>query len=334
MTIRRFFFRGAGNLRRRASVVTIVLLAACGDDTGGPPTSQVQRVSVDPSWVTGDAAAAVTGGFFATTEPSAHAYPQLSVAAAVRTANAWIRRDGHHFSSLVSNDRGERIDVPSLSACPFGHGYADTPYADVAAEVVQPVRRAYGPYWIVRLCTSALQDVATLAVSAYIAELRDSSTLTREQALQQGNEFFVAGVPSKWREYPMSSELAVREVVNAAGARVSMPPLLVRQANPNAPQAALWRVVVERPVTARISNSALGSRQTSEVFVGTGGDGNVALYVASDEQDGVQRVQSMPPATLRQRIAGKTVQRNALATYEISRREGFALSYAPVTLSP
>ena len=326
---------GSRTARARTSVgilaAAAAALTACGSDGSGPPHTHSTPVIVDRAWVAGDAAAALTEtGSVQTAEPSRRAYPQLTRHAAVRLAEAWIQRFGVNYSELVSRDRAAAVDVRALDPCLDGHVYAESPYQDVAADVSTAVRREYGPYWIIALCTSEREKVATLAVSAFASESVFVPEPRGQRPVQLGNEYFVGGVPRAWGDFPIGPEAAIKLAYMATHERVVSQPMLVQRALPNAPQAALWRLRIERPARVRMVDSGdSGLRTVSEVFVGMS-RGQARIYIAVDIQPSAVEVVS--PVRLAPKGVSTAAIAPEVADVVVGRRDGFPLTFAEVVV--
>ncbi len=257
-----------GWLARGSAVAAAVLAAACGDSQPRAVTAPQPTRGRMASIVTPAAAAALdASGRFALPERGAGGrYPEISRDLAVQLAVAWARDFGPHNEPFLRETHGGPIAFGQLAPC--GRAlYARSGFEAPSEQMPAPLRRQYGPWWLVTLCTGGTVPTVSVAVSAWATNLRvDRGHVAYSSTEVNGTEFFGIGVPlGHSGEYPTSPEAAASLAAAVSDARVAAVPELVMASPDQAPpQGARWALPLDRTVTLR---GAQGAATAPAAFV-------------------------------------------------------------------
>lgn len=276
---------------------------AAGCATHGPTDVGVPTVSRD--WVTGAAAAALgADGRFVLARPTDPGPLEIDEGAARAQAVAWARlvaamptSGGSDWfapgGSGLERDHGAKIPFAQLRDC--GRAiYAWSAYGPLPGGLPRPIVNAFGPYWLIRLCSPAGDVPVVLGVAATSALVVSNGRLEPPSpTAATGNEFNAAatwrGTPPA-RAYPLEPEAVVAFVYRVTGRRVSEVPTFVARVadarpDPIAPQFGLWRVTLEASIrgVGAISGAAYDTREVAAFWAG-GVTSDTTLQVALAEQ--------------------------------------------------
>jgi hypothetical protein len=133
-------------------------------------------------------------------------------------------------------------------------------------DVSDPVRRAYGSWWLVSLCDPSSAATVSVAVSVYATalEIVDGRLVF---PFSQGNEFLMLGIPRELGTLPVSPEDAVAAVATASSALVSaVPALEAPLPSDGMPQMARWHVVLDHPSALRAVQGSTLHRRADYFF--------------------------------------------------------------------
>jgi hypothetical protein len=248
-------------MRSRAvtGLVAVALVVACDDQT---PSMGPRIGGASALHVTGEAARQIEEfGQFRLAGPAAG---ELAEAQAIALARAYMIGAAPWIGGVWERDRGARIDVRRLTACPRAY-YAASAFA-LPTDAQPSLQQAVGPQWLVSMCSPDGMPVLSVAVSALATDLRvEGGRLVGPG----GGQFTSAGIPARLSGVPVAPEEAVRLAAAGVGRRVTDVPELVLAGGPYAPQLAKWRLRLESPVTARGAKSGV-AQTTSEVYLGFG----------------------------------------------------------------
>lgn len=251
-------------LRLMLALVTVLTATSCSVSEPRQPLD-----IVDPTWVSGEAAARLdqSGRFPVDRSVEAMNAAQISFETAVAQARAWLTTFGPTRMAALSEERGEFIDPGVLSPCERSY-YARRTYEEQSTDHPRAVRRPFSPYWLVGLCDRDGRTVILLAVSALNDDVAVVDGQIRLPTGMTGAEFKSFGVPKGFNHIPISPEAAVAIAYAVTGRRVvtvptlHMPPYGIFTAN------ARWRLELESPVRVKIADGT--SLLTDELWVGYG----------------------------------------------------------------
>lgn len=176
-----------------AAVMLVLSLVACSDrrELLGlvPPTPTLAQIR---SSVVGNAAAHVDqNGQFQLDDPAPSGYPMLSAEEARALARVWVPQFAALHRTWLTKGRGAPIDFKLLTPCDRTM-FASSPYEPMPTDVSAPVRRQFGPYWMVTLCAHGDPQVS-LAVSAWATDLKIVNGKIVFPTVS-GNEFVAIGI--------------------------------------------------------------------------------------------------------------------------------------------
>ncbi|HEX8674567.1 MAG TPA: hypothetical protein VF710_21890 [Longimicrobium sp.] len=260
-------FRSRTHLPRHlfTALVAITLLGACDDPDDGISGSAMAPETLR-RYVAGAAAVSLkSNGQFDLSKPEAPgSRPIITSEEAGRLALASVRSWGPSLQASWSQERGEAIDISSLTVGPRTV-FARTPYGEVPSGQHPAIVRVHGPYYLVTLYSGS-RPVLLIAVAAYNEGTKVNNRGLIERAEHRGMEFVAQALPIDTTEVRIvSPEEAVESVAHATGARVVTTPELVRPPLPYSPASAMWKLTLDRDVSVK---GAGGVRRTRQIFVG------------------------------------------------------------------
>lgn len=261
------------------AVALLSPLAACdwhdndSSEPLGPVLVQTSAPEVRASVMSSVAATLDPAGKFVFAEPrSPHTRPIITRERAVELARSYLRTFGPYLQPAFDQEHGQPVLLSSLE--PHDRVlYTNTPYLAVPEDATAPVRKRFGPWFLVPMGSNG-KVVLIVGVSAYNTDVTiEDGGIVLPRA--SGNDFFTMGVPnSAGVPIPISPEAAAAIAAGATGAQVSELPELIRMGARFAPQISRWKIVLNRPVQARgVETGAI--RSTSVVFVDP--DGRVVI---------------------------------------------------------
>lgn len=253
-------------LSRYRLIVAVAALTACDDSVQGPRTQARGPIDVTP-YITESALSSLgPNGQFAIEPAAREPFSQISPEVARTQAVAAVRAFGPALRGHLESGYGGPIDLGSLRVSRVY--YANSAYEQtIPTDVVLPVRKYMGPYYMVVLSQND-QPAISVAVSAYNTNIQvNSNGELKYLTVDQGHDFRLKGIPRGADALPVSPERAVQLVAAAAGVRVAGAPRLQLATPRQIPQAAWWRIQLERSVSVRDPQSGL-SRSVAEVVVG------------------------------------------------------------------
>lgn len=279
----------------------VLPVAACGDPLAPDPAVPLPP-DVRP-WVTGAAAAALDAdGRFLLPDPVAPGpEPIIDREFAGDLALAFIRTwvanpnvvvilGGESIRESLESGHGGPVDWGSVHLDPRLAYFAETPYEPLPDSVHTGIRRHFGPKYLAPVFERG-QQVASISVAAYSTDLRIDERGFVDLPPVYGSEFIPTGIPGGLPfRVPLWPEEAVRFAAEATGARVAEIPTLVLPRSDTFPQAARWRLTLDRDVEVRTLTT--GSRErTRTVYLGIWYRPlRVVWYLAADEQPVSQTV--------------------------------------------
>jgi len=258
-----------------------VVLAACG---GEPPTTQ-QTANAPSEMYTPEVAAHLDPhGTFQNlaTAPAG----ELTGAQASALALAYVKQFRFTADTVWSVQRGAPIRYEALRACgrPL---YAVSAYQPLPADVIRPIRGAFGPQWIITLCDGAQRNMV-VGVAALATDLR----LVGDQIVfppWNGEEFTAMGIqPSRTvHEEYRGPEDAAAIAFATTGVRLrSVPVLVAARISVGSALRASWRIELEQATTLRgARRGTRGSRNV--VYVGIVGGIDAAAKGQVSEAEGL-----------------------------------------------
>jgi hypothetical protein len=175
--------------------------------------------------------------------------PQIDEGTAVALAAGYVRDLAPGILPMLEENHRGTIDLARLQQCGRVF-YAESPYAELPADVPPVYHRTHGPWWLVTFC-SGTEPAVSVAVSAYDTHLslRDGHLVYPLDQIQ-GQEFWSQGIPrDRHRALPLPPEEAVRLVSQLTGRPVLEPPTLIAPpSGTGVPQTARWRVRIDHPI--------------------------------------------------------------------------------------
>jgi hypothetical protein len=209
--------------------------------------------------------------------PGPEGVPIVSAARARELAAAFAHSYGPAFVRFWEEDRGDAIDLPSLTVgarvYPAQTAFDAVPDIGCHSAIV----RLFGSYYLLTL-NRGPQAQVRMAVSAQTTEYSVDTGGGLVQPSRTGEDFIHDGIPARGA-YVVSPEQAVALVARATGARVNRAPRLVlRSNNKFSPTFALWRVDLDRAVTVHRGTGQSASVTT--IYAGP----NAMFYVPSTDQ--------------------------------------------------
>lgn len=252
--------RPAPRTRLAAGLIGAVgVLAAC--DPGTRPESTPPAITPETmqQYVTAGAAANLdAGGHWKLAEPNAKDRPQITRRQAEALAELWPIQFGPWIHRQLESEHGASIDLKALARCGVTY-YAASPYqpldaATASNPATEAAQRAFGPWWLVTLCSAAGTPQLSVGVAGYAIELGvKGGEIVMPRFPKMGGEWFsVEGIPrSASQEFLEAPERAVQRLALASGLRVAaVPELIVPDHTNGFPNRARWRLKLESPAFA------------------------------------------------------------------------------------
>ncbi len=266
---------GADVLVRVRAISTTILagaltLVGCRvSDVSNPIEPDRAKLDSASAYVVGLAAADLTrSGQFNLGNPRRTVVAEIDAPRAEAIARAWIDEFGPIAQKRIDREHGADVSMARLRTCGRTM-YAESPYEDPDASLPAPVRRIFGPWWLVSMCASDGTSVVSMAVSAYDTDVEVVNDSLRFRSLVRGEEVIAQGIPIVGTGLmPVSPERAVQLAVERTHRRVSAVPELVAATRfEGPPQWAGWVLRLESDVTLRGRRSDRWSTVT-RVYVG------------------------------------------------------------------
>lgn len=265
---------------KRYLLFASALLAAC--DPGGSGLTGPDDPPDIRQFVTGAAAENLNSqGLFTLAQPVApDTIPIITEQRARDLAASFVRSFGPSLKPYWEKERGRSIDLRDLKADARVF-YASTPYELFPEGFHSAFRRAFGPFYVVRM-NAGSRAVVMVAVSAYATEVEIDSEGFIQRPVHRGMEFVSQAVPVDTTSLLyLSPEQAVARVGRLTGARVSEVPELMRLEMRWSPLSAVWKLSLDRPVRVRtVQDSRVVEVQ--ELYVGP--EGGRRLMIPAQEQ--------------------------------------------------
>lgn len=257
-----------------ACLVGAVLFSACENPTAPPAPADLRH------FVTGVAAEQIDarGQFVLPTPVAPDEFPIITPERAGELAFAYVRSFGPVRHTEWEKQRGRAINLDGLRVDPHIF-YARSPYGRFPDGYQPGFRKAYGPYYVVRL-TSDGTPVLAVAVSAYNTDVGIDSDGQVELPPIRGNEFVAHAIPTDTAQYfLLTPEEATIRIARLTGMRITEVPELLLLGRPYSPTLAVWELVLDRPVRVR---TAQGAREAQQLYIGS--EPTHRLTVAAEEQ--------------------------------------------------
>jgi hypothetical protein len=248
-----------------AATLAILLAVGCTERATLNAAAQARDVS---RFLVGDAAARLdaSGTLVMPTQPlTPSSRPTVSRAQAQQLAGIYARQFGPLIRSTIERDHRGPIDFAHLTLCGRVF-YADAPLDDLPDNVSDPVRRAYGSWWLVSLCDASTLPTVSVAVSVYATALQIVNGRL-VFPFSQGGEFQMLGIPRRLGALPVSPEDAVAAVATTSSALVTaVPTLEAPLPSDGMPQMARWHVLLDHPSALRAVQGSTLHRRTDYFF--------------------------------------------------------------------
>lgn len=244
---------------RASALACFGLFLACAEHQGILDLTSTPPVA---AFVSGEAANNLTpDGSFVLPGAIQLSEPQVDASRAAELAKAYVRVYLRGHLDMLEKDRGRRINHALLHPCGRTF-YAEPALEPLPQSVSPPIRRAYGPHWIVSLCGSTSMPEVSLAVSTLATEVKlvDGVPITTGP---QGEYFRPLGIPAGSEGSPVSPERAAIEVSNATGRKIVTVPRLI-QFPRRYPQMGLWLMELDAAVPFIL---ATGAQRSSRVVL-------------------------------------------------------------------
>jgi hypothetical protein len=248
-----------------APTLAVLLAVGCTDRATLNAPAQARDVS---RFLTSDAATRLdaSGALVVPTEPlTLSSRPTVSRAHAQQLAAVYARQFGPLIRSTIERDHRGPIDFAHLTLCGRVF-YADAPVEELPDNVSDPVRRAYGSWWLVSLCGASNLPTVSVAVSVHATALQivDGRLVF---PFSQGGEFLMLGIPRQLGALPVSPEDAVATVATTSSALVTAVPVLEAPLpSDGMPQMARWHVLLDHPSTLRAAQGSTLHRRADYFF--------------------------------------------------------------------
>ena len=251
-------------LQALAAVAAAVALATCADPVS-PPTDLLR-----PEWLTEEAMKSVgpDSRFTLDDQQELSTTPEIPYETARAQGIAWLATFGPGWQQLWDDGRGAHVDIATLSMCERSY-YSRRAYDEIDVSHVTPVRRPFGPEWLISFCDASGDALVSLALSAYNTDVGIVDGRIRLTSFHQGGSFFTVGVPKSMRELPISPERAACLAYVASGKRVAARPELHMPPRPTYTYASRWKVMLESPVVVQLADGRFLT--TDVLWVGNGG---------------------------------------------------------------
>jgi hypothetical protein len=309
------------------------VLGACSEDsatavTGVPPTRAGLLASVTAA---AEAAVGADGRMQLAAARAGGAERELTAAEAGRFASVYMRHFAPRIRGWLEKTHGAPINFMQLRSCgrPL---YARSAFNPPPENISLPLRRVYGPWWLLTFCDGAGSPSVSLAVSAWATDLAIVNGRLRFPPIS-GAEFVAVGIPAGHvGEYPSAPEAAIELGARRTGRRVSrVPELVTPMQEDGPPQLARWRLTLEGPVALRTGS---GARSTDEVFVSPAsirGRTVVTSVAAREQPAAVDFAWSPAPVIGEQFDAYRARARASLQVAKITRRADTPVRVEPIT---
>jgi hypothetical protein len=255
-------------LRRSLAAAATLAVLATGGCTERATLDAAARPRDVSRFLVGDAATRLdpSGTLVMPAEPPTRSSrPTVSRAHAQQLAAVYARQFGPLIRSTIERDHRGPIDFAHLALCGRVF-YADAPVEELPDNVSDPVRRAYGSWWLVSLCGASNLPTVSVAVSVHATALQivDGRLVF---PFSQGGEFLMLGIPRQLGALPVSPEDAVAAVATTSSALVTAVPVLEAPLpSDGMPQMARWHVVLNHPSTLRAVNGSTVHRRADYFF--------------------------------------------------------------------
>jgi hypothetical protein len=258
----------------QASIGAAILGVACLSEPGDVP----DRAQV--AWLSGEAAAALRAdGTFDVTQPELSGdIAEIDYELARRQTEAWRLTFGPAAMTFLADERGEEFDIGKLRLCSRAY-YAARAYKSGTVAAPQFERKAFGPYWLVELCTRSGVHVVSVAASAYNTDLAIVDGRLKLPPLS-GSQFQPWGIPVSVSQLPVSAERAVCVAYAFSGRRITKVPRLFMPPRPLPAYEARWRVVLDGAVEVKLEDGE--SASASVLWIGARTRTSVVPAIAVD----------------------------------------------------
>ncbi len=237
--------------------------------------------------------------------PSSSETPMITKERAGELAVAFVKTWGRFYARDWTRAHGASINLDNLQVDPRIF-YAETPFGRFPEGYHPAFRRAFGPWYLVRL-TSGATPVLLIAVSAYNTDLKVDGVGKLIIPELSGNDFEAMAIARGRTGFkPVTPEEAVTHIGQATGARTSQVPsllLLHVGTHPVSAPGAIWKLSLDRPIRVR---NAKGSRHVhaSEMYVGAGSK----LYIPVSEQPAAHETMAIRYDSQGNRVGVETVR--------------------------
>jgi hypothetical protein len=242
----------------------VVAMATCADPVA--PRTDVVR----PEWLTDEAMKSVgpDSRFILDDQQELGTTPEISYETARAQGVAWLASFGPGWQKLWDEGRGAHVDITTLSMCERSY-YSRRTYDEIDVSHVTPVRRPFGPEWLISFCDASGDALVSLALSAYNTDVGIVDGKIRLTSFHQGGSFFTVGVPKSMHELPISPERAACLAYVASGKRVASRPELHMPASGIYQYSSRWKVMLESPVDVQLADARFVT--TDVLWIGSGG---------------------------------------------------------------
>lgn len=313
--------------------LTSIVLGACGEGTRPESEPPPLTRTTMQQYLTDTAAASLTAaGQWILPVPKVGDNSQLTSERAESLALVWPRQFGPWVLSRLESEHGDAIDLNALARCGRIY-YAASPYEQLdastaAIEATKAAQRAFGPWWLVTLCSKTNVPQLSVAIAAYAAELHIEDGQIVMPRL--GGEWFsVEGIPHTLdADFLQPPEEAARMMALASRLRVAaVPELIVPARSDGFPNHARWRIKLDGRVPARGSTGRLVMADEYYTWRRPGAESLNILIPA---------ISQLPGLTFRYPANITTADADERLTYAegfLPRRASIAVAFESVTLS-
>ena len=247
------------------SATFLLSMTAC-EGSIQAPRERAGTVDVRP-YVTPQVLASLgPDGTFSTEAAAPEPFDQITPEAAQAQAVAALKAFGPGLRGYLEEGHGGPIDFSAV--VPTRVYYATSAYDQtIPPEFNLAMRKLAGPYYMVVLSSSEEAPVVSVAVSAYNTDIGVQAGQLVYRNTEEGHAFRLKGIKATDDGLPLPPERAVQIASSAAGVRVAGSPRLQLSTVRQIPQAAWWRVPLERSVRVHDADSGKDV-EASELLVG------------------------------------------------------------------
>jgi hypothetical protein len=239
------------------------IVSACSDETTRP------AVRVTSAEVTDELVARLRpDGSIALPESRINPVGEVGEAQARSVAARYVRDVAAQRVGEWSQTHGGVVRADDLTPC--GRAvYAATPYTALeGSDLSEMTVRAFGPHWVVPMCSSDRRLQVVVAFSSLATELVPTVAAGKRVPWER-SDVMSFGVPATVPGTLFSVEGAVSRAASLSGKRIKSVPDLLMNPMPGSPVLLRWQIELESPIKV-VGRRSASVRERAKLMVGFG----------------------------------------------------------------